>query len=413
MLDIKAVRNTPDLIKRGIAERGIQGVNVDELLALDQLARNLQLQYDNARSAQRKATPEEGRVLKAEMNEADQKLGEVRQKLKELMLRVPNFMAEDTPGGLDDNANLELAVYGKKPEFSFTPKDHVEIGEKYGLDIDAGTNVSGRGFPILRGAVALLERALMQFTLDEAMKRGFEYMQVPVLARLEILRGIGFSPRRDDAQTEIFNLADDDLCLTGTAEIALVGHLADKTLDTSSLPIKLVGQTPCFRREGGASGRRDRGLYRQKMFNKTELVAITMPDKADAMLEEIRQFEVDIFNKLGICFRVVRVCAGDMGLPAYKKYDLEGLMYGRTAEGGWGWGELTSCSNCTDFQSRRLNIYYKEGNAKGRGELVYTLNGTGITTRALIPLLEQFQQEDGSVRIPEVLQPYMGGRKLL
>lgn len=414
MLDIKDVRNFPEKVKESIAQKGLGSVNVDDILKADHICKELQNKYDNARASQRSAGREGGKELKTVVVQAEHDLKEARQNLNGLMLKLPNFMAEGTPLGVDDNENIELEVYGEKPNFTFQPKDHVELGEKIGLDLESGTNIAGKGFPILRGQIALLEKAIMQFVVDEAMKKGFEYMQVPLVARPDILRGIGFSPRRDDAQTEIFNLADDDLCLAGTAEISLVGHLTGKTIETTSLPIRIIAQNTCFRREGGAGGRRDRGLYRQKMFNKAELVVIDTPEDSEKDLEEIKGFEIEIFKKLGICFRVVLICAGDMGAPAYKKYDLEGLMYGRTGrDDDWGWGELTSCSNCTDFQARRLGIYYKDQGTKGRGSLVHTLNGTGVTTRALIPVLEQFQNEDGSITIPKVLQPYMGGQEVI
>lgn len=412
MLDIKLVREQTDIIKQGLVARGIHGVNVDEVLRLDQATRLAQRAYDDARSAQRDAGKDGGKEIKQKVQDAEEALRLARTALDDLLPQLPNFMAADTPQGADDNSNVEIARFGVEPHFDFTPQDHVTLGKRLGLDFEAGTAVAGAGFVIMRGKMALYERAVMQFVLDEATKIGFEYMQVPVLARPSILRGIGFNPRRDDAATEIFNLADDDLCLTGTAEITLVGHLAGQSLNTADLPLKMIAQTPCFRREGGASGRRDKGLYRQKTFNKAELVAFSTPEQADGILEEIRAFEEGIFKKLGICFRVVRICAGDLGAPAYKKYDVEGLMYGRHEEGKWGFGELTSCSHCTDYQARRLEIFHKNPGDKGRGALVHTLNGTGVTTRVMIPLLEQFQQVDGTVRVPAVLQPYLQGAEV-
>ena len=412
MLDIKLVREKTDVVKQGVKARHMS-VDVDEVLRLDQVSRAAQRAYDEARAAQRDAGKDGGKEMKQKVQDAEDALRTARAELDALMLKLPNFMADDTPQGADDNSNVEIARFGEEPKFSFTPKDHVEIGKRLGLDFEAGAAVAGAGFTIMRGKMAQYERAVMQFVVDEAAKIGFEYMNVPVLARTSVLRGIGFNPRRDDAATEIFNLADDDLCLTGTAEITLVGHLAGQSINTTDLPIKLIAQTPCFRREGGASGRRDKGLYRQKTFTKAELVAFATPEQADGILEQIRGFEENIFKQLGLCFRIVRICAGDLGAPAYKKYDVEALMYGRSEEGKWGWGELTSCSNCTDFQSRRLEIFYKNPTDKGRGDLVYTLNGTGVTTRVMIPLLEQFQQADGTVRIPEVLRPYMKGASVL
>lgn len=409
MLDIKYIRENPEEVQASIEARGVSGIAVAELLDVDAKRRTLQQHYDEARAAQKKAkSREEGESLKANVQKVEAELREVTATYNALMVRIPNALPADTPEGLTDDANVEIEVHGTAPSFDFEPKDHVELGARLGLDLEKPTAIAGRGFPILRGDLALLERGLMEFVLQEARKRGYEYTQVPVVSRPDILRGIGFSPRRDDASTEIFNLADDDLCLTGTAEIALVGQFSATALDSAQLPLKVVGHTPCFRREGGAAGRRDRGLYRQKMFNKVELVAISTPEQAPSILEEIKQFEVDMCTALELHFRVVRICAGDLGAPAYKKYDVEAAMVGRGADGGWGFGELTSTSNCTDFQARRLGITYKNPAEKGRGAFAYTLNGTGVTTRALIAILEQHQNADGTINIPKVLQPYMG-----
>lgn len=408
MLGIKYIRENPKEVQASIEARGVSGIVVAGLLEVDTKRRTLQQQFDEARAAQKKAkSREEGESLKANVQKVEAELRDVTASFNELMLRIPNTLPSDTPEGLTDDANVEVELHGTAPAFDFEPKDHVELGARLGLDLETPTAIAGRGFPILRGDLAVLERGIMEFVLHEARKLGYEYMQVPVLARPDILRGIGFSPRRDDASTEIFNLADDDLCLTGTAEVALVAQFTDTVLDTAQLPLKVVAHTPCFRREGGAAGRRDRGLYRQKMFNKVELVAVSTPEQAEAIHEEIKNFEVAICNALELHFRVVRICAGDLGAPAYKKYDVEAAMVGRGPDGGWGFGELTSTSNCTDFQARRLGITHKNPAEKGRGAFAYTLNGTGVTTRALIAILEQHQNADGTINIPKVLQPYM------
>lgn len=242
------------------------------------------------------------------------------------------------------------------------------------------------------------------------MAKGFVPVSVPLLARPDIFQGLGFNPRRNDEGSEIFSLASDDLYMAGTAEIALVGQFSGEILDSKTLPVNLVAMTPCFRREG-ASGRRDAGLYRNKMFHKVELVSVTTAEDSAAALQTILDFELDIFKQLGIYFRVIRICAGDLGAPAFKKYDVEGWMLGRGNDDAWGWGELTSCSNCTEYQSRRLKIRHKSGSDKP--VFTHTVNGTGITTRALIPLLEQNQQHDGSIVIPEVLRPYLNGDEVL
>jgi seryl-tRNA synthetase len=353
---------------------------------------------------------EEGKLLKKEIGVLEHLLSQIQVDFQGLLMTVPNTYDEDTPMGHTDEENVELHQFGRVPEFDFEAKDHMTLGNKHGMDFEAATRVAGAGFPLMRGNMARLEMAVLRFTQDLAMSKGFTPVSVPLLARPEILSGLGFNPRREDEGSEIFSLASDDLFMAGTAEIALVGQFADEIISTTDLPINMVSMTPCFRREG-ASGRRDAGLYRNKMFHKVELVSITTPEESVAALQTIYEFELDVFKQLGIHFRVIRICAGDLGAPAFKKYDVEGWMMGRGKDDAWGWGELTSCSNCTDYQARRLKIRHKSG--KDKPAFVHTVNGTGITTRALIPLLEQNQREDGSIAIPEVLRPYLNGDEFL
>lgn len=420
MLDIKIIRENPEKIQSLCHERGMD-VDITSLLAVDSRKLKILKEIESLRAESnqisglmRDASPEErasiklkGSQLKKEIKIANDLLTRLESEYSSLMKQVPNLYADDTPLGFEELSNVELEVFGSKPEYSFEPKDHIELGEKLGMDFDAASRVAGSGFPMLKGNLALLENALLRFVQDQAINAGFVPHNVPLLARHEILEGLGFNPRRSDEGTEIFSTIQDDLCLAGTAEISLVGQFAEQTLDSSALPIKIVAMTPCFRREG-AYGRRDAGLYRNKMFNKVELVTLSTESDSTDLLEDIRKFEIDVFKQIGIYFRVIRICAGDLGAPAYKKYDLEGWMLGRGDENNnAGWGELTSCSNCTDYQSRRLKIRHKSGSNKP--SFVHTLNGTGVTSRALITILEQFQNEDGSVNVPEVLQPYMRG----
>tara|TARA_Y100000310_G_C20689935_1_gene821565 strand:+ start:351 stop:1628 length:1278 start_codon:yes stop_codon:yes gene_type:complete len=424
MLDIRIIRENPKKIQEICDLRGVS-VDISVLLAVDSRKMKLQKEVEALRAesneiagSMKHATPEDredlklkGSLLKKELKIADELLDALNAQLKDLMKSVPNVYDEDTPLGSDEKDNIELEVFGEKPEYNFPPLDHIEIGKRLGMDFDSATRVSGSGFPLLKGDMALLENAVMRFVQDKAIKSGFIPNNVPLLAKRDILEGLGFNPRRDDDGTEIFSTVQDDLCLAGTAEISLVGQYSGLTLDTSELPIKVVAMTPCFRREG-SYGRRDAGLYRNKMFQKVELVVLTTEEKSESTLEEIRKFETEVFKELGIYFRVIRICAGDLGAPAYKKYDLEGWMMGRGGDGeSAGWGELTSCSNCTDYQSRRLNIRHKQTGSKPT--FVHTLNGTGITTRALITILEQYQNEDGSVNIPEALKPYFVGKTKL
>jgi seryl-tRNA synthetase len=423
MLNIDFIRKNTALVEDICKQRGVN-VDVTQLLALDQQRRKLTAESESVRAksnqiagGMRKATPEErpamiaeGKLLKKEIGVLDHLLTQVNKEFNALLMTVPNTYEEDTPLGHTDEENVELHQFGTVPEFDFEPKDHITLGNMLGMDFEAATRVAGAGFPLMRGAMARLETAVLRFTQDLAASKGFTPVSVPLLARPEILSGLGFNPRREDEGSEIFSLASDDLYMAGTAEIALVGQFADEIINTSDLPIHMCAMTPCFRREG-ASGRRDAGLYRNKMFHKVELVSITTPEESAAALQTIYEFELEVFKQLGIHFRVIRICAGDLGAPAFKKYDVEGWMMGRGADEAWGWGELTSCSNCTEYQARRLKIRHKSG--KEKPAFVHTINGTGITTRALIPLLEQNQREDGSVVIPEVLRPYLNGDEFL
>lgn len=424
MLDIKLIRENPHLIQSVCDERGLD-VDVKSLLATNDERLSLLVEIEGLRSQSndlassiKGADPDTRGVLirrGTELKKQLQKLNELHSELHDIyitkLLSVPNLYADDTPKGKKEENNIELEKFGKKPSFDFKARDHIALGNRLGLDFDAGARIAGSGFPLMTGVMAQLEDAILRYAYDRAVDSGFIPVNVPLLAKTDILEGLGFNPRRNEDGSEIFSTTRDDLCLAGTAEISLVGQYSGLTFDWGKLPIKLVSRTPCFRREG-SYGRRDAGLYRNKMFNKVELVIITDENNAASLLEEIRDFETRLFNDLGIFYRVIRICAGDLGAPAFKKYDLEAWMMGR-GEGGFssGWGELTSCSNCTDYQSRRLNIRYKKDGQKSK--FVHTLNGTGITTRAMIPLLEQYQNFDSSITVPEVLRPYLNGKEVL
>ena len=423
MLKIEYIRENTDEVIQICENRGVK-VDIPRLVELDIERRKLQTQVEQLQAKgnqiakqmkrpdveDRAALIAEGAQTKKEKIALEEKLVEVKADYNEVFASVPNSYAEDTPISIEEEGNLELTVYGDTPAHTFTPKSHMELGERFGYAPEAGAKVSGAGFPLMRGALAMLESALMRYTLDLAIERGFEPCSVPLMVRPEILIGLGFNPRRDDEGTEIFSLATDSLCMAGTAEISLVGQYADQIIDTSKLPIKHAALTPCFRREG-ASGRRDAGLYRNKMFNKVELVALTIPEHSEALLASILEFEVDVFRQLDLHFRVIRICSGDLGAPAFKKYDIEGWMLGRGEDEQWGWGELTSCSNCTDYQANRLKIRHRSG--KEKPQPLHTLNGTGVTTRGLICILEQNQTESGDVLIPEKLRPYMQNKTWL
>ncbi len=419
MLDLRFVRENPEAVKENCENRGVE-VDVDlvvnladrrsELIQeLNQLRRR---QNEMARSVGQERDPEkregliiESRRMKEFIPESEAELAAVEGRLREEMLKIPNMTHSDVPIGKDDTENVEIRREGEIPDFGFEPKDHVELGELSGtIDFEAGTKVAGSKFYFLRGDAVLLELGLVRYALDNLIERGYEPTITPDLARDEVLVGTGFIPR--GPETQIYSIEDSDLSLIATAEITLAGSLAGEILNEDRLPIRLAGLSHCFRTEAGSHGRASRGLYRVHQFTKVEMFAFTTPEQSEAMHEEMLGIEEEIFQGLGLPYRVVEICTGDLGGAAYRKFDLEAWMPGRDA-----YGEVTSTSNTTDYQARRLQIRYRKNG--GRPHLLYTLNGTAIAvSRALIPILENYQQEDGSILIPEALIPYVGKKVL-
>jgi seryl-tRNA synthetase len=300
-----------------------------------------------------------------------------------------------------------VATVGTKPSFDFKPRDHVELCEKLNLaDFEAGTKVAGQKFYFLKNEAVLLELALIQYAMTKLVAQGYTPIITPDVAKTDILEGIGFLPR-DNAETrQVYTIADSDLCLIATAEITLGGMHADQIFTEAELPKRYVGLSHCFRTEAGAAGRDTRGIYRVHQFTKVEMFAFCTPEQSEALHQEIRAIEESIFAGLGLPYQVIDTCTGDLGGPAYRKYDLEAWMPGRGTGGEY--GEVTSTSNCIDYQARRLGIRYRPTDKKGTA-FVHTLNGTAVAcTRALIAILENYQQADGSVLVPEVLRPWVG-----
>lgn len=367
MLDMKLIRSDPEYLREICKNRRVD-VDISKIIELDRVKRELQqsLEFlrseanENAKNSTegKNLSISRGKELKQKSLCLEEQLVEIEFELEGQLLLLPNTYADDTPIGMDDDSNIEVMRHGTPPKFGFEPKDHIFLAKKLGLDFEAGVKTSGSGFPILKGTIAKLETALMRFVMDRAEAAGFIQVNIPLMVKQEIMQGAGFNPRRTETASELFPLMHDNLFMIGTAEIPLVGQFSDEILGRNELPLKVFSMSPCFRREG-ASGRRDAGLYRNKTFTKVELVALVEPEQSEKTLEEILAFEFGIFESLGIHFRVIRICSGDLGAPAYKKYDLEAWMLGRDQAGGWGWGELTSCSNCTDFQARRLKVRYK------------------------------------------------------
>ena len=332
--------------------------------------------------------------------------GQIAEEADTILRAIPNLTHPAAPIGADDKANLEIRR-GKTPlpKFNFKPLDHVQLAEKLDLiDFESGAKVAGHGFYFLKNEAVLLELAMQRYAVDLLMREGFTPTITPDLARNEILQGIGFTPR--GPETQIYSIADSDLSLVATAEITLGGLLSDTVLEEDRLPLKFCGISHCYRTEAGAHGRATRGLYRVHQFTKIEMFAFTLPDKSDAMLDYLCELECRIFDGLGIPYRVVDTATGDLGGPAYRKFDLEAWMPGRGEAGEF--GEVTSTSNCTDYQSRRLGIRYRKGTEKGT-HFVHTLNGTAIAiSRGLIAMLENYQLPDGSILVPEVLRQWVG-----
>lgn len=424
MLDRKLILDQPEAVKKNCELRGAN-VDVEKLVELENQrreklnqAQDLNRQANETSKLIGKAkSPEEreelknkGRELREQKDAAQVEHDELDAQVAEIQAQIPNLTHPDAPIGDDDTANKEVS-FGKtpKPEFDFAPKDHLELGKQHDLiDFESGARVAGAGFYFLRNEAVLLDLALQQFAMQQLMQKGFVPISTPDVADSKILQGIGFMPR--GPETQIYSIENTELNLVATAEITLGGMLADQVLEAEELPLKLVGLSHCFRTEAGAAGRASKGLYRVHQFTKIEMFAFTLPDQSDALHQELRQAECDLFDAIEVPYRVVDTATGDLGGPAYRKYDLEAWMPGR-GEGGE-WGEVTSTSNCTDYQARRLNIRYKTKGEKGT-KLVHTLNGTAFAiSRALIAIIENHQQADGSIRIPTALQPWVGKEKI-
>lgn len=353
---------------------------------------------------EREAHATEGRRLKDEASRLEAELAEAERELRVLACTIPNLVHPDVPVGGEADFRV-LRQSGQPSRFDFRAVDHLTLAEGLSLvDFEGGAKVAGPKFYFLKNEAVLLELALQRFAVDVLMEAGFTPFVTPDVARPDILDGIGFDPR--GPETQIYSIANEDLCLIGTAEITLGGLYADTLLDEDALPLRLAGLSHCFRTEAGAAGRESRGLYRVHQFSKVEMFAITRPEDSEAMHDELVALEEKIYQSLEIPYRVIDVASGDLGAPAYRKFDLEAWMPGRGEAGDW--GEITSASNCTDYQARRLGIRFKR-KANKRNEFVHTLNGTAVAlSRAPIAILENHQRADGSIGIPKALRPYFG-----
>lgn len=437
MLDIRLLREDSARITETLRDRSARvwsdlgpEETVQRLVELDRTYLDLLRAQDDLRRAQNEnsaAMKAVAKLPKDEQPAAREKLIEEGRRLREREKplagetdaalaardeawgRVPNLTHPESPRGRTDDDHRELRRVGQIRDFAaegFTPRDHLAVAESLHLvDFEAGAKVAGQKFYYLKNEAVLLDLALQHYALGVAARHGFTLHVTPDLAREEILRGLGFNPRGES--TQVYSVADTDLCLVGTAEITLGGMLTDAILEEEQLPLLLCGLSHCFRTEAGSAGQESRGLYRVHQFTKVELFAFTAPEQSEAMHAKILAIEEEIFQALELPYRVLDIASGDLGGPAYRKFDLEAWMPGRGA-----YGEITSTSNCTDYQARRLRIRYRptaEGSTKAKPRLVHMLNGTAVaTSRALVAILENYQQRDGGLRVPTVLQPLVG-----
>ena len=423
MLDAAFIRDHLDAVKANCHNRNVKHVDPDRVVSLDderkRLVQETQLVQQRANETQKKVGPEkdqakkqaliaEGKSLREQVKALEEQIHQNQKDLHAALMAIPNMSHPDAPVSTDPAGNKVLRRSGEPRKFDFKPADHVAIAERLDLvDFEAGASVAGQKFYFLKNEAAMLELALVQYAMHRLIKEGYTPIITPDVARVDVLEGIGFIPRDPNPETrQVYTIADTDLCLIATAEITLGGMHRDQIFDESQLPRKYVGLSHCFRTEAGAPGRDTRGLYRVHQFTKVEMFAFCPPEQSEQIHLELVRIEEELFQGLELPYQVIDTCTGDLGGPAYRKYDLEAWMPCRGEHGEY--GEVTSTSNCTDFQARRLGIRYKRAGQKGT-TFVHTLNGTAVAvSRAIVAILENNQQADGSVVIPKALQPWVG-----
>jgi len=414
MLDIKFIRENAEEVKKNCELRNIQ-CDIDRMLELDEKRRK-SLQYIEELKAEKNKINdlmklskdgkekeqliEQGKSIKEKLEIVEPELKDIEGEYKNFLLQVPNMTHPNSPVGKDDGENKEVERYGEPPKFGFAPKGHEELMTALDIiDFERGAKVAGSKFYFLKNEGVFLELALTQFAFNKLVQKGFTPFATPDLAKNSVLQGTGYNPRGNE--TQIYSIESTDLSLVATAEIPMGGYHMDEVIPEDKLPLKYAALSHCYRTEAGSAGRDSAGLYRVHQFTKIEMFAYATPEESEKIHTEIKDIEVEIFKDLGVPFRVVDICTGDLGGPAYRKYDLEAWMTSRRD-----WGEVTSTSDTTTYQARRLNI--KVERRDGKKEFLHMLNGTAIAvSRALIALIENYQQEDGSVLIPEVLKKYM------
>jgi seryl-tRNA synthetase len=416
MISIELIRKNPEYVKENLAKRDIfLKDRIDDILKLDEERRHKIKRIEDLRALRNAKSKEIGslkkqglntealeediRLIKEEISTLEEELARIEKYTEDLLLRVPNLLHESVPYGKDENDNVEIKRWGEIPKFDFVIKDHADLGVLRGfIDFDQAAAISGSRFSILKGPLAKLERALINFMLEVNAKNGYQEMTVPHLVKPQALVGTGQLPK---FQEELYYVKDDDLYLIPTAEVPLVNVFKDTILKEDDLPINLTAYTPCYRREAGSHGKDVKGLIRQHQFDKVELVKIVHPDNSYDELEKLLSNAEEILQLLELPYRVVALCSGDIGFSASKTYDIEVWIPSQNK-----YREISSCSNCEDFQARRANIRFKDKTGKNR--FVHTLNGSSLAVgRTLVAIMENYQTKDNRIRIPKVLKDYI------
>jgi seryl-tRNA synthetase len=423
VLDPRLLRTEPTLVAANLARRGF-ALDVDSLAALEERRKAATLRADALRAERNAKSKNIGRAkaqgqdvapllkevetLGADLAQAEAEFAAVQAEVDRLALNLPNLLHDSVPEGRDENANVELRRIGEPPSFAFEPRDHVALGElSGGLDFEVAGRISGARFAVMTGGIARLHRALAQFMLDlHTREHGYREVYVPYMVNRDTLTGTGQLPKFEQ---DLFGVSGENpYFLIPTAEVPVTNLVRDQIVSADALPLKFVAHTPCFRSEAGSYGKDVRGLIRQHQFDKVELVHVVRPDASYAALEELTGHAERVLQKLGLAYRVIALCAGDIGFGSAKTYDLEVWLPGQGK-----YREISSCSNCEAFQARRMQARWRNPDT-GKPELVHTLNGSGVAVgRALVAVLENYQQADGSVRVPEALRPYMGGLEVI
>lgn len=418
MIDLRELKSRHDEIAANIKNRNMR-VDLDAIIALGDKRSSVMQEADALRARRNEVAKqmkgkldpetrakliEEGKELKTRIAEIEKEASDLDAQYLAAARTIPNYANPKAPIGKEDKDSTAVKFIGKPPVFDFKPLDHVQLGEKLDLiDFDTATEVSGPKFYYLKNQAVLLQMAIERYAIDIVLKHGFTPFITPDVAKEEILNGIGFNPR--GAESNIYTLEGTGTALVGTAEITLGGYYAGRVLDKKELPIKMTGLSHCFRREAGAAGQYSKGLYRVHQFSKLEMFIYCLPEESDKWHDYLLSIEEEIYQGLGLAYRVIDTCTGDLGAPAYRKFDIEAWMPGRGENGEY--GEVTSTSNCTDYQARSLQIRYRDD--EGKLQYVHMLNGTATAlSRTMVAILENYQQKDGSIAIPEKLIPYCG-----